>query len=462
MVITSANSIMDLRLNKALTKYIAEQGKVEESHYDILTSISLLASILIPFAALGLTFHRFILSEILNVPVHYLDETSLLFCCIFISVIIQLFGNLFRGILDGLGMVFLNNYLQLIYTFIYRGGFITLLLLGFGLREVGFAALFAVIVWFLLTLVMTFKYWGRIHLYQIHKNIVRVAGKQMALVFKIYLNGLINIFREPVIIILISHLIGISEVGVFDIALRFRNQLKNIVEQIFYPLFPAIASTTDKQRIRLIVHDTAQKALFVVLPCIVMLLFIIRPFISWYLGTNVTKISITSYAIVSSFLICSTTIPVYHYLIAKDQINKTVLLQISNMICNIVVFLLLYQSVGYYSAVIANVSGTFLFFSISLFYQWKYLQSLMVNNIRQLAVLCINIAACLICGIFVSSIIDNTIFIFIVIPLLISGTTIITYRRFSLFDLNDFHRYFGINSFITKNFSILLCRRDSC
>ena len=66
MVIGNLNTFANLGLSAALIKFISEQGKVTESHHDIIVNSLLLLSILLPIVATGIFFRDLSVSYALS------------------------------------------------------------------------------------------------------------------------------------------------------------------------------------------------------------------------------------------------------------------------------------------------------------------------------------------------------------------------------------------------------------
>ena len=68
MVIGNLNTFTNLGLTSALIKYIAEQGKNEESNTDIIVNLVLMIAVILPLTIIVIYFNKFILLDILKVP----------------------------------------------------------------------------------------------------------------------------------------------------------------------------------------------------------------------------------------------------------------------------------------------------------------------------------------------------------------------------------------------------------
>ena len=256
IVIGSLNEIINFGLNISLLKYLAEQGKCSESDFDIMITISLQLLFVIPITFLALIFNKFIICNVLGLPIIHYNETKDLFSFLLLSNGILLLGQTLSSIIDSIQKIYINNILQIIYVILYWGLIIFVLSLGYSLREIGLVIFITSIVWFFLVSFFVFKYWGKFCFDGLSNNFFRIVKKQLTYSIKVYTASIIGIFYEPFSKILLSHFVGITEVGFFDIALRLKSQVWGIFSRIFYPLFPFISKQIDKDIIRKYVHDS--------------------------------------------------------------------------------------------------------------------------------------------------------------------------------------------------------------
>lgn len=453
MVVGNLNTFTNLGLTSALVKFISEQGKSEESNSDIIVNLILLIVITLPLTVLFVFyFSKFVLLDILKVPVNLFHNAEWLYIWILWANFLLIVGQVFKSVLDALQKVYITSLQQVIYNIIYWGLILAMLLLGFNLPEIGFAIFIAAFIWLIITILSTLKEWGKISIIELKKNFKKSAKKQINYGLKIYASGLIGFFYEPLSKILISNFVGVNEVGFYDIALKIRSQLWGFITRIFYPLFPFIAEQKDKSVIRKYIHDLEQKTFFIVMPIIAIIILIMHPFISVWIGENVNIISITVMFIVSFHLIgSSTVIPNYQYLMAKDLAQKTIILQLVNVIFNALFFLLTVKFIGYYALIVGNVAAILSSFIFSLYYQNKYLNSLIFNSFAQVIKLILIFFVLLSVGYIIKNLFNgNNFLILIGIPIIITGLTIVLYRYLRLITIEDVNRYFGGNNKLSK------------
>jgi O-antigen/teichoic acid export membrane protein len=452
MIIGNLNTFTNLGLTSALVKFIAEQGKSEESDIDILVNLILMIAAILPLTIIVLYFDKFILLNLLKIPLKIFVEAKWLYFWLLWANVLLLVGQVFKSVLDALQKVYITSLQQVIYNLLYWGLILISLLLGFNLPEIGLAIFISAFVWLIITLISVLKEWGKISYYGLNKNFKNAAKKQLNYGLKIYASGMIGFFYEPLSKILISNFIGVTEVGFYDIALKIRGQLWGFIAKIFYPLFPFISEQKDHSIVRKYVHDLEQKTFLIVVPIIAIVILLMYPFIVIWLGKDVDIISITAAVIISFHLIgSSTVIPNYQFLMAKNLAQKTIILQLSNVVFNALFFLVSVYFLGYYALIVGNVVAIISSFILSLYYQKKYLDSLIFDSLSQVIKLISSFIILVLIGFFLKVFLDgNNIVILIIVPVVIAPITLLLYKIFGLVKLEDIYRYFGKNSQVSN------------
>lgn len=450
IVVGNLNVFTNLGLTSALTKFLAEQGKIKESHYDIVITFLLTIIILLPFTLTAAYFNKFILLNILKVPFTVFDDAKVFYLFLLGANFLLISGQVAKAVLDSGQRIVITNLLQILYNFIYWALILLVLLFGYHLPQVGMASLTAAFIWFISITYKSLQYWGKFSLKGLLDNYKRITRKQLAYGSKIYAGGLIGFFYEPFSKILISHFFGISEVGFYDIALRIKNQLWGIISKILYPLYPLISGIKDKKKVRLLVHDVGQKLFFFIIPIITVVIFITFPFVQLWIGQDVKIISISIIFIVSIWLIRTTAVPNYQFLMAKGYASKTIILQASNVFTNIILIISTYQLLGYYSVILGNVSSIFTSYMLSLYYQKRYLDVFVFDSISIFIKLIIIFCIDIIFGVLLYILIEKYIIKIFVITISLMLISLLLYKFLKVFNKEDIYRYVGNNELFKK------------
>ena len=459
-IIGNLSIFTNLGLNSSLIKFIAEQGKSEESDYDVTISVILVTIFLIPITFICYFFEEFILINILGIPFHFYNQVEVLYNCLLLSNLLLFVANIFGAVLSARQKTYILNYIQMIYSLIYWGLIILILLNGYNLKEIGFITLFSSIFWFIMILFFSLKEWnGKLTVIGIKLNFIRIVKKQLNYGYKIYLAGLITLLYEPLTKILIANLIGIKEVGFFEIALKIRSYVISIISKAMQPLLPLLAELKNNEKIRLLVHDLTQKGLFFALPLMLLIIFCTKPFMSMWLDHDVDIISTSIIYIAGVFLITVTSTPNFQYLTVKNLVEKTIYIQIMNVVVNALVIILFFKYIGYFSVILGNTLAILSAFSLNIYYQYKYLKSLIFDNKLQLfKFISSALISFTIVFIFNLLIIGNILKL-ILIPLIIVTLILFLYRCFGLVTELDINRYFYKDGWIKNKIKFVFLNK---
>lgn len=447
-IIGSLKTFMNLGLNVSLVKFLASQGRSLESNYDIIVSIILVLTITIPITFCLLALNDFILINILSVPDEYLSESKFLFTYLVISNFFLINGQIYTAIINSTQNMYISNILKFVYTFLYWTSLIFIVLKGYGLKEIGIGILFASTFWFILNFILAIRLWGKLNFENILKNLKRITRKLINYSIKTFTARVLTFLYEPLTKILISNLIGINEIGYYDIAVKVKQYVVNILGKPFEPLYPYIAKVSNKLSLIHIIHDIEQKSIFLVTPIIVIIWYLTADIITLWLG-NINPLIIEAVKYICIFhMIGLTTTPNYQYLIAKGHPEKTIYLQLTNVVLNLGAILLLHSFLSFYAVIIASCLSIIGSFSLNLYYQNKYLKSLIFNDNNQLFKLILVLILIFVIGYsltFIGPVFLRSILIVIVIPL----GTLFFYRYLRLIVKSDIYRYIGNDNYIS-------------
>jgi O-antigen/teichoic acid export membrane protein len=457
-LIGNLNVFTNLGINQALIIHLSEYGKSKIADHYIIVSCILSLLISVPISIIGITFNKFVLFQIFNISQNYFQEGKILYIYLIISNNILLFGQVFTAILDSQQKIYLTNLYQMVYNSILNGLLIIILLLHYGLKEAGLTIFLSSTIWIILIIYSSLKSWGKLYFEGWKNNFFELAKKQVLLGSKVYLSNLIVFFYEPLTKILISHLIGLKEVGFFDIALKLRNQIWGLIAKVNQPLLPLFSQIRDNSKIRLLVHDLEQKTCYIVVPSAIIFYFIAKSLIKLWIGINVDIISNSVVLITNSYLIFSATmIPNYIFLMAKGHAEKTIYIQLSNVTFNIIIIYLFYSILGYYAFIAANTFAILISFFLMLYYQVTLLNSYIFDNYMQIIKLIFSALLIFCVSYLINSLITNDIEKIIVLPIVVFFITLFIYRITKLFNKDELSRYLGSQNKLSKTiFKILL------
>lgn len=451
-VIGNLNLFANLGLNSALIKYVSEQGKCDESQYDIFASLVIICSIIIPLTILAFIFKDFILIQVLSVPVKYYEPAQVLYIALLISNMLLLIGQIFTAVLDSMQKIFITNLSQLVYSIIYWGGIITVVLCGKHLDWVGYAILLATVLWTIMILFFFGKYWGKIVCSDLKEKFIPAAKKQLLFGGKVYFSSFISFFNEPLFKILVSSFFGLSAVAYLEIGLKVRGQLTGLFSKILQPLYPYFSSLNDEKKLAFLVKDITSKLFLVILPMCALLTILCEDIVTLWLRTDVVNYSIFIVGIVVPYLFFSPlTQPIYTYLLAKGHPEKTIVLQLTAVLVNLFTFCTVHKLFGVYTLILSSGLSYMSSYILGIYYQRIYLHIKYKLSIKSI-LFSLSTGILFVLNAIVSMFINNEWINIFLITFILSFTTLLLYRRLKVLDMEDLNRYLGNNKVINRLF----------
>ncbi len=446
VLITSNFTVfLGLGVNSSLLKFLSEQGKSRESDIDIIIATGLLVFSYIPYAIICF-FNNEAILKLLGVPHRYINSDTITFFNLLIAAnFIQFVNQIPVSILDSLQKIYLTNLYQTIYQTIYWTLIITSIFLYGTFKMIGLSVLFSTVVWYILLNISTIKYWGALKINWTRREMLTGFKKQVGYSFKLYISNLLNFFYEPLTKILISSFIGVSEVGYYDIILRIRTQVWNTLSKLLYPLFPLISKLKDKTAVRFIVHDIEQKLTYAVLFFTAVIIFTIPDFVQVWLKNQQDIISIPLILILLGNLLAVIVMPMYQFLVLKGYPGNTIILQAINVFVNTAVFFLFYNVLGFFAVAWANVAAILSSFILCLFYQWKYLDSLIFENRLQSYKTIALFMLLIVSGYIIDQLITNPFMELLLLPAILLLLNLMFIRFLRIITLMDIIKYSGEN-----------------
>jgi len=416
-IIGSLNSFSNLGINSALTRYISSQGKSIESHYDIWVALLTvtLVGVLVAFAVIS--FKDMILLQLLSIPANSITKASPLLIFMTISNVVLLIGQIFTASLDGLSRIYLTSFTQMIYSIVYWGGMAFLTSAGYGIEYVGVPALGAAVVWLLLVLYYFFKNWGSLQYRGIALNFTRIFKKQLEYSLKLYASGFIGFFYEPLTKIVISHYVGVSETGYYDLALRVKGQLAGIWGRILSPLYPYYAKKCGHISQGRVNKSIQECLLLLLLPAAIIIVFIAFPLTQVWLDLHIPQVAFGIAGLATAYLLFSVpVIPPYHYMGACGHPEVLIYAQAANVMINLFLLVVFLPIWGFYAIILGNMGAIFGSFILILLFQWKILKKMPFNSIRDGLNLALLGGVCIISALIIDMMIQAPLMKLFIIP----------------------------------------------
>jgi O-antigen/teichoic acid export membrane protein len=459
-LVGSVNTFANLGLNASLVRFLAEQGKTRASDHDIAVTLIILSAVVAPVTVMALMYRPWILAGLLGVPPALLGDAEWLYVAMLICNVFVILGQTFTAILDAQQKVYLTNTYQMVYSIVYWGLILAVILAGRSLKEIAVALVVSTALWFFLVFYSSARSWGRLDLAGLRVDGMAAAKKQLSYGTQLYVAGLVGFLYEPLSKLLISHFFGIREVGIFDMGLRAKNLLNGLVLKVLSPLYPMLAQVRDARKVRGLIHDMEQKLFLIVLPALGIVVLTSYPLMTVFFNTDVPEIAVTVAWIVGASLFGHTVVPMYVFLMAKGYASKTILIQSLNVVVNIGVFLLCFPWLGYFAIVIANAVAIVSGFLLVVYYQRRYLDSMIFDTMEQLLAMCGTFAVTTALALAMAHAWDTGSLVLLWGPVLILFLTIVLYRLFGLITPVDVARYLGEKTLAARISVRFLCRSE--
>jgi O-antigen/teichoic acid export membrane protein len=443
-VLGELGRLTELGFNKTLVKFLSAQGITKESSQDIMVATGVVMIFLIPLTAVLILSDHFILLNLLKVPPDKIHESLRFYYCAVLANALLLLGSLYSSVIESQRYIYKINMLQLIYSLLYWGLIIIVLLLGFGLEQIGYAILFSAFLWFILIVGVMRSIWGRFSFEGFGSYLKTSLKKLTNYSLKVYLSGLLALFEEPVAKVLVSNFFGVTYVGYLDIAIRIKSQLYRLLQTLVYPFFQLFAEIQDKNKLRQIIKDVEEKLFIAIAPLTVILIVFIGPFIKIWLGTNEPAIIYSSIIICAGALLLMFTImPTIYYLTIYHPF-KLVLTQAAIIFVNVATIYVSHFFIGFYSVYLSFILMYLSQAFLRLYYQKKYLQCVLFSDRKYFINFIFSISILLCAGLLTNLFFrGRELMALIVNPLLISVLTIILYKQFGMITRSDIEKYLG-------------------
>jgi O-antigen/teichoic acid export membrane protein len=460
-VVGNLGVFTNLGLNQALIVYLAKQGKSRESNYDIAVSallLGLLASIL---GSIIIFYKYYIIQNILGIPNHLVEDSQNLLVYFVFANSLMLVGQIFTSIIDSAHKIYLTNICQFLYNVFYWGGMILVISYGGGLSSIGYISIISAIFWFVLVAISGILIWKDFNIDGLNKNIIRIIKKQFGYGSKIYLTGLVGFLFEPISKVLVSNYLGLNIVGVFEIALKIRNQISNLLMKGLYPLFPFLASVESGEKLNFLVNDLSKKLQLIIIPTVVSVIFMMPIILEVWLDEekNLDTINLFVIILTSSFLLFSPSVfPIYFYFASKNKAQINVFAQLSSVVTNLTLFLLTYRYLGELSILLSNSFAYLSSFLVLKYFQHK-VNEMNIDKVYALKLLLLFILIFIPCfAIQYFGFFEN--FEFFAHSVVIISSFIVFLRFLRILTLIDITRYFSTIPIFEKYLKQLLVKKQ--
>jgi O-antigen/teichoic acid export membrane protein len=431
-----------LGFNKTLVKFLSIQGKIKESSQDIVVASIIVLSILVPVTVFLFLADKFVLLTIFKIPESNLFQTRQLYFYAVAANGLLLLGSLYSSVIESQRYIYKINILQLIYSFLYWGLIIVVLLLHLDLRHIGLAIFVSSTIWFIMIIVTMKSIWGKFEIHGIRHYFKKSFKKLTNYSFKIYLSSLLSFFEEPLIKILVSNFFGVTYVGYLDIGIRVKSQIIRLVQTLVYPLFQLFSEIRDKIKLKFIIKDIEEKLILLMLPVCMIIITCTGSFIHLWLATNNSAIIWSTIIVTVGALILQFPIMPTIYYLTIYYPGTLILTQVIIIFINIIIIYVGHFFIGYYSIYLSFIVYYITQAVLRLYYQKRFLDCSLFNDKKYLNNFLIALFLLSLSGIFLHFLFSYNKFLNLTIsPLVILALTFLLYKYLKLFTSDDIKKY---------------------
>ncbi len=384
-VIGSYQTFVDFGLTTSLIRFVAKAEAVKD--YDAIseylaTSMTIYLVLSSIIVLLIIIFRKFIVFNVLNIKTE-IEAAYFLVIFTALSSLVNMISGLFRSIIDGVQRMDISNGILTFQVVLSAIGTFFFLENGYGLKGLAINLLICSII----SLIANIYFSKLILPYKISPLLFKISRFKEMISYSINLQlaNLIRMWVEPLNKILISHFFSLSYVGYYEIALKFNNQLTNLIRSALSPIFPAASEIYQKEGIEKIekLRIKSSKYLFVFLTAVYIVVIILIPdFVQLWLGSDLQIVSSLIVIFMVGLYISLLATPAYSILNSTGYSKETLFVQIQSVAVNIVGILIFWKLFGFYSFCAGfSLSMAYSFWASQYYYKKRLGKNLKVYKV---------------------------------------------------------------------------------
>ncbi len=368
--------LFNFGLNTALLKFISGGTATKFKNRHVTVSLLVLGAITLVFTALLLLFQRYIVTGVFKSNAVLNHEVLLCFKLFLLANFFVMLGQPFVALMQAQNAFYITSIVQWIYNLLNWGGIILLCQLNVPFRFIALPALIAAIAWFSLLLYLAVKkYEFRPAAFSTWLQFMYYVKKQLSFSSQVYLSSLLTFCNEPLLKIFVVKYLGPQAAGSFDIVLKIKSQLIALFTKVFEPLSPMLASRRNKEELRHLVHYSEQLAAFAFIPICFLVYFFAGPVLHLWMKDIPAQLVINIKTAIIIFTCSMIVLPNYYYLTFHNRIKDCMKIQLTGILSSLAFFFTFKDIFAANTPVMSICMGIVLAFVMSMYYQWKYLQS---------------------------------------------------------------------------------------
>ena len=374
--------LFNFGLNTTLLKFIAGNDNANERNGHVNASLTILGVTTVLFTILLLLFQNIIIGDFLDIDKAIQNDVVSAFRIFLAANFFIMLGQPFVAMMQAQSDYYLANILQLMYNVINWGLIILFCKLHYSFRVLSFPAAISAILWFVFLVVIAVrKYKFNILLRSRGEvRIFSIIKKQLSYSMNVYINSLLSFMNEPLLKFIVARYLGPQAVGSLDIILRIKSQVVSLAIKAIEPLGAIIAGKRSRDDARKVVHYSEQLAFLIIVPVAQLIFVIIDPLLILWMHDIAPELILHIKIVLIFFLLNTIAAPNYYYLTFHGQVKKCGYIHALVALISILAFFILKDRFGEITPVIGLCAGLSGGLILNLFYQWKYLNSLIFDR----------------------------------------------------------------------------------
>jgi O-antigen/teichoic acid export membrane protein len=357
-VITSYAQLSDFGINESLIKFFAEY----KARNDVGSLNQLINTAFVSYLALGIIFYTlfifllpFVVHDILDVPARLQTTAIHIFSIALVLFFINMFMGVFGSLLVGFEQMRYSSAISIISTILLGCGTFIFLSSGYGLSGLIYNNALITIFVTIANVVVARRLFPQMELnpfrYFSKATLKQIAGFS----WKVQVSNITQLMIFQIDVVLLSHFVGLTAVGFYEIANRIAQQARGFISTLFSPMIPAASALhahEQHEQIAGLYRRSFKYMSVAAVPLSLAIFALAHPFIRTWIGAGYETSSYTLQALMAAYMINLLTGPGAFILSGINKPEIGMRSSIMAGLTNIILCFTLVQSIGYYGIVI--------------------------------------------------------------------------------------------------------------
>lgn len=381
-VISSYAQLSDFGITESLIKFMAEykaRNDADKLNQLINTAFSVYLILSVICCSLFLYILPFVTDNILSIPQEFQVKANYLFKIAVILFFINMIMGVFGSLIIGFQRMGYSNLIALLSTIITACGSVVFISQGYGLS--GLVYNNAIVTGF--TIVANLFVAKRLFPQMLFNPFIYFNREMLRTIFgfswKVQITNLTQLMVYQLDRVLLSHYVGLEAVSYYEVANRIATQARGFIAIIFSPMAPAASALhaiDNQHKIAGLYKRSFKYMSITAVPVMMLLIAIAHPFISTWMGPGFEVSAITLQLLLGSYMLVLLTVPGACILSGINRPEVGMQSSILAGITNLVLCLILVQTIGYYGVVIGVFTSILISGSYFLFMLQKNIQGI--------------------------------------------------------------------------------------